>query len=159
MQTVVDRYPQAKLLIVGEGKMKEELVKLTQALGIKSSVFFIPEVYDTAPILSALDLFVMPSLKEGLGLALMEAMASGLPVIASNVGGIKSLIEDGHSGLLTEPGNSEQLSKAIIDLLKDQQKREFLGNNASDFIAQNFPQEKMVLETEKVYLECLNAKD
>lgn len=159
MQMVIDKYPQAKLLIVGDGRMKDELLKLSRNLGIKGSVFFKTEVYDTASVLSSIDIFVMPSLKEGLGLALMEAMAGGLAVVGSNVGGIKSLIQDGYSGLLTEPGNIEQLSKAIIDLLNDAKKREFLGNNARGYITKNFSQEKMVLETEKAYLECLNAKD
>lgn len=159
MQTVIDKYPQAKLLIVGEGKMKDELLKLSRNLGIKNKVFLRTEACDTASVLSSIDIFVMPSLKEGLGLALMEAMAFGLAVIGSNVGGIKSLIQDGHSGLLAEPGNIEQLSAAIIDLLNDAKKREFLGNNARDYITKNFSQEKMVLETEKAYLECLSAKD
>jgi glycosyltransferase involved in cell wall biosynthesis len=158
MRDVLDKIPNAQLLIVGEGKMKEELVKLVKSLDIGKSVFFIPEVNDTKDVLSVMDLFVMPSLKEGLGLALMEAMASGLCVIATAVGGIKSLIQDGYNGLLVRPKDAQQLSEAISALLRDGQKREYLGRNAQNFIRQNFPLEKMVRETEEVYLECLGVK-
>lgn len=159
MKKVIDKYPQASLLIVGEGKMKPELLRLTRELGIERKVFFMPEVYDTVGVLSAMDLFVMPSLKEGLGLALMEAMASGLAVIGSNVGGIKSLIKDGENGLLAEAADSKGLSEAIMLLLEDRERRKFLGNNAQIFIARHFSQEKMVSQTEEAYAQCLRTKD
>jgi glycosyltransferase involved in cell wall biosynthesis len=111
---------------------------------------------DTQEILSALDLFVLPSLKEGLGLALMEAMACGLCVIGSDVGGIKSLIQDRYNGLLVRPADSRELSYAILELLQNPDRAESLGTNARIFINQNFSKEQMVLETEKVYLECLS---
>jgi glycosyltransferase involved in cell wall biosynthesis len=74
MAQVLKNIPDAQLLIVGDGKMKQELLSLTLRLGIEKSVFFIPSVLDTQEVLSLMDIFVMPSLKEGLGLALMEAM-------------------------------------------------------------------------------------
>lgn len=159
MKQVIDEIPDAQLLIVGEGKMKDELVKLTKALGIEKNVFFLPEVEDTREVLSAMDLFVLPSLKEGLGLALMEAMASGLAVIGSDIGGIRSLIQDGKTGLLAKVADSQDLAAKIIALLKAPQMRKILSRTAQDFIAQNFSQEKMVQETERVYSECLSAKD
>ena len=158
MGNVLEKIPNAQLLIVGEGKMKEGLLRLVKSLGIEKSVFFIPEVDDTKDVLSVMDLFVMPSLKEGLGLSLMEAMASGLCVIGTDVGGIKSLIRDGYTGLLVRPKDTEQLSRAILELLGDEQKRKYLGQNAQTFISQNFSLEKMIRETEEVYLECLGAE-
>ncbi len=158
MSNVVERIPDAKLLIVGEGKMKNELVKLVKSLGIEKSVFFLPEVNDTKDVLSVMDLFVMPSLKEGLGLSLMEAMASGLCVIATAVGGIKSLIRDGYNGLLVRPKDTQQLSNAVLELLGDEQKRKYLGQNGQTFIRQNFSLEKMVQETEEAYLRCLGEE-
>ena len=158
MQEVIAGIPQAQLLIVGEGRMREKLVNLTKEAGLEKSVFFLPSVMDTQEVLSNMDLFVLPSLKEGLGLALMEAMACGLAVIGSDVGGIKSLIQDRYNGLLVRPADIRELSYAILELLQNPDKAKSLGNNARIFINQNFSQEKMVLETEKVYLECLNAK-
>jgi len=156
MQVVLEKIPGAQLLIVGEGKMRNELENLSRNIGIEKSVFFISSVIDTTGVLSIMDLFVLPSLKEGLGLSLMEAMACGLAVIGSDVGGIRSLIQDGYNGLLVKPADTEAIAAKILELLKDKEKRESLGDNARFFIKQNFSQEKMVLETERVYLECLN---
>ncbi len=159
MQEVISRYPLAQLLIVGEGRMKEELLNLTRALGLEKNIFFIPPVIGTEAILSVMDVFVLPSSKEGLGLALMEAMAYALPVIGSRVGGITSLIQDGCNGLLVNPGDILGLSLAILKLLQNPDKAKALGGAARIFIGQNFSQEKMALETEKLYLECLGAKN
>jgi glycosyltransferase involved in cell wall biosynthesis len=159
MQQVIAQIAPAQLLIVGEGRMKDKLVSLVKNMGIEKSIFFLPSVMDTAEILPALDLFVLPSTKEGLGLALMEAMACGLCVIGSAVGGIKSLIQDSYNGLLVELADVQGLSDAILELLRNPDKAKSLGNNARAFIEQNFSQEKMVLETQEVYRECLNATD
>jgi len=143
--------PQVKLLIIGEGKMFSQLIDLTKQLGIEDKVFFINSVMDTRRVLAIMDLFVMPSLKEGLGLALMEAMASGLPVIGSNVGGIKTLIADGYNGLLVEPADVPGLAQAITVLINDPEKRKAFGANASIFIQKNFSLKKMLDQTEEVY--------
>ncbi|MBU3958257.1 MAG: glycosyltransferase family 4 protein [Candidatus Omnitrophica bacterium] len=158
MKTVLEKIPDAQLLIVGEGKMEKELKALVQKLKIENNVNFVPSVYETPEILSIMDLFVMPSLKEGLGLSLIEAMAQGLAVIGSDVGGIRSLIKHDYTGILVEPRDSNQLSSEIINLLRDAQKRKFLGAQAQSFVSQNFSGEQMATETEGVYSECLNAK-
>ncbi|MDD4980292.1 MAG: glycosyltransferase family 4 protein [Candidatus Omnitrophica bacterium] len=159
MQAVIAEITDAQLLIVGDGRMKEKLINLTKSLGLKKNIFFFPSVTDTRGVLSAMDLFVLPSTKEGLGLALMEAMASGLSVIGSDIGGIKSLIQDGYSGLLTRPANTQDLSCAILELLRHPDKTASFSSHARVFIEQNFSQEKMALETEKVYLKCLGIKE
>lgn len=159
MKAVLVFSPDAQLLIAGEGRMEKELNRLTESLSIGKSVFFMPEALDTRDILSAIDIFVMPSLKEGLGLALMEAMSSGLAVIGSSVGGIKTLIKDGENGLLVNPGDSLGIAKAIIDLLSDPDKASSLGANARKYITAEFSEEKMVLKTEELYLEYLRGGD
>jgi len=156
---VLNNYPQAKLLIVGEGKMKVRLVKLVEDLGIDKNVVFIPGISDTREALSVMDVFVMPSLQEGLGLALMEAMSMGLAVIGSDVGGIKTLIQDKQNGFLVKPADHQALAQALIVLLADAGKREALGLKARKFISLNFSQDKMISKTLEVYSECLSAKD
>jgi len=158
MKPVLELYPDVQLLIAGTGKMEKELKRLTESLNIKKSVFFMPVALDTRVILSAIDIFVMPSLKEGLGLALMEAMASGLAVIGSRVGGIKTLIIEGKNGLLFEPADTQGLKEAILTLLADPEKREALAREANEFITKNFSKDKMVLETERVYLDIINER-
>jgi glycosyltransferase involved in cell wall biosynthesis len=159
MKIVLVDFPDAQLLIAGEGKMEKELKRLSESLSIGKSVFFVTERLDTRDILSAIDIFVMPSLKEGLGLALMEAMSSGLAVIGSAVGGIKTLIKDGENGLLVNPEDSPGIAKAIIDLLFDSNKASSLGANARKYIAAEFSEEKIVLKTEELYQECLRKKE
>ncbi len=158
MKYILSAVPQAKLFIVGDGREKEALLQQVNKLEISTKVIFHPEVSDTEDVLSLMDIFVMPSLKEGLGLSLMEAMAWGLAVVASDIGGIRSLVQDGRNGLLAKPADSRDLAEKILSLLESREKREMLGRQAEEFIAQNFSQEKMVLETEREYLECLKEK-
>ncbi|MFH1441204.1 MAG: glycosyltransferase family 4 protein [Candidatus Omnitrophota bacterium] len=155
MKKVLEKNPEAQLFIVGEGRMKDKIISLIKKLNIEKQAVIIPSVADTAAVLPIIDLFVMPSLKEGLGLSLMEAMAAGLAVIGSDVGGIKSLIQHNHTGLLVKPADSQGLSNAILELLDDSQKRKTLGDNAREFIARNFSAEQMVNFTEKAYNDCL----
>jgi len=155
METVLAQFPATQLLIVGEGKIKGRLAGLSQKLGISKQVAFVPNILDTVDALCVMDIFVLPSLKEGLGLSLMEAMALGRAVIGSNIGGIKTLIADNISGLLVEPKTVSPLADAIIKLLRDPVKRQVYGSNAKVFIRENFSEEKMVLETERLYSECV----
>lgn len=158
MVPVLAKFPCAKLFVVGEGREKDNLVKLADELGISRSIMFTPRVSDTRDILSVTDIFVMPSLKEGLGLALMEAMASAKAVIGSDVGGIKALIRHNHTGLLVKPADSQAIASAILELLSDPGKGKALGDRARIFIRDNFSQGRMADETERVYKACLNAK-
>jgi len=151
MQQVVKIFPAAKLFIIGEGKMQNALIKEVDLLGIKENVLFIPQVSNTQEMLAAMDVFVMPSLQEGLGLALMEAMAQGLPVVGCAVGGIKTLIQDKRNGLLVAPADSAALAQAIIALLGDALLRRALGAQAREFIIANFSKEEMVDKTEIIY--------
>ena len=153
MKEVLGTFPDARLLIVGDGKMKQDLVALARRLGITQNVYFIPSVKEARDILAVMDLFVMPSLAEGLGLSLIEAMAAGLAVIGSDIGGIRSLIKDGYNGLLVKPAEPTELSSAILGLLRDKTRPSLLGAHAQEFIRQHFSQEDMLGETEKLYLE------
>lgn len=151
IQKVIKTFPSIKLLIVGQGKMKDLLIKEVDLFGIKNNVIFLSEANNTKDILSAIDIFVMPSLQEGLGLALMEAMAQGLAVIGSSVGGIKTLIQNQENGLLVRATDVEGLAKAIIQLLQDPNLRSNLGSKARKFIIKNFSKEKMVDKTVEFY--------
>lgn len=159
MKNILEKLPKAQLLIIGEGKMHGQLTQLCKQLRIQESVKFIPSLVDTQDVLSVMDVFAMPSIKEGLGLSIMEAMASGLAVVASNVGGIRSLITNEVNGLLVEPANIEQLSWAILELLLDYKKAKSLGSQARDYIEKNFSQDKMVQLTEELYLTCQDTKN
>ncbi|MFA6216863.1 MAG: glycosyltransferase family 4 protein [Candidatus Omnitrophota bacterium] len=159
MKLVSARIVNARLLIIGEGKIKKDLMDLCDSLAISDKIIFLPNVLETVRFLSIMDVFVMPSLHEGLGLSLMEAMALGLAVIGSDVGGIKSLIQHNSNGLLVKPADPAELSCAIIALLEDQKRREQLAFRGQSFIRENFSQSKMAAQTQRVYEECLNIKN
>jgi len=154
MKEVLLVYPNAQLLIAGEGRMEIGLKRLARDLNINRSVHFVSNAIDTRKIISALDLFVLPSLQEGLGLALMEAMSMGLAVVGSAVGGIKTLIQDRHNGLLVRPGDSLAIAQAITSLISDPDLALNLGENARKYIIKEFSLEKMILGTERVYQSC-----
>ena len=151
--SVVEKIPTANLLIVGEGKTETDLKILVRKLNLEHRVKFLPIVDKTPKILSLLDIFVMPSLQEGLGLAVMEAQAMGLAVIASRVGGLPNLIKDGETGLLVSVQDKDALAAAIITLLSDRMKAKQMGEAGRRFIERNFSSDQMV---EKI-LQCYQS--
>ena len=155
MKIVLEKFPSAKLLVVGEGKMYNVLVNLAKDMNIEKSVKFILHTDDTRVELAMMDIFVMPSLAEGLGLALMEAMACGKAVVGTDVGGIKSLIKNNVNGLLVKPADPESLAGAITQLISEPEKAKIYAREAARFISDNFSLNKMCDETEGVYLECV----
>ncbi|MDD4909777.1 MAG: glycosyltransferase family 4 protein [Candidatus Omnitrophica bacterium] len=156
MPQVLSELPEAQLFIVGEGRERGRLDKIISKLGLKEKTVIMPSVANTSEVLAAMDVFVMPSLQEGLGLALMEAMAAGLPIAASNIGGIPALIKNAETGLLVEPKDTAGLARAITFLLKNRDEAYLMAHKARDFVRENFSLEKMARETENVYKECVS---
>jgi glycosyltransferase involved in cell wall biosynthesis len=158
MKALLERHPDVQLLIVGEGPMERRLTGLVRSLKIEKNVVFVPTVDGTARTLSIIDLYVLPSLKEGLGLSLMEAMAAGIPCIGSDVGGIRDLIRSGTNGILVRPADPAGLSAAIQELLSDPARARSMGEQAHMFINRYFSQAEMLQRTEEVYRECVQTK-
>ena len=155
MKEILKVKPETQLLLVGDGPEKERLVNQVKELGIENRVFFSPSTLDTSMALSVMDVFVFPSLMEGLGLAIIEAQAMGLPVVASNVGGIYTLIKDGLNGFLVRPRESQALAEAIVKLLRDKNLAEEFSRQAKLQARSKFNLEKMVEGIEKVYEQTL----
>jgi len=151
MHGVLRHVPNAKLLLVGEGKMEGELRTMVKRLELDEHVRFFSVVNHTREMLPLFDIFAMPSRQEGLGLSIMEAQATGLPVIATRVGGIPSLIEDGKTGILIEPENSEALAEAIVKLFEDEDRLGMIGSAGRKFIQQNYSSDTMVDKTIALY--------
>ncbi len=156
MPDILKHFSNAQLMIVGEGKTEALLKKLVADLSLSRSVHFCPIVNKTAEILPAFDVFVMPSRQEGLGLSVMEAQAAGLPVVASNVGGIPMLIKDLETGILTEPENSQALAEKVVFVLSHPDKAKALGEAARHFVEKNFHSSIMTEKTIQVYKKVLN---
>lgn len=157
MPAVAAAFPDVSFLIVGEGRMKEAIIARAKELGVLDRLYLKDSVPDTRQTLWAMDVFVMPSLSEGLGLSLMEAMSCGLPSAGSDVGGIRSLIRHGDNGLLVKPADPAALAEAVKTLLADERKAAALGCRAREYISAGFSLEGMVSGTEEVYKECLHG--
>ncbi|HSG86018.1 MAG TPA: glycosyltransferase [Candidatus Limnocylindrales bacterium] len=145
--------PNAYLLVVGEGSRQEELEAQAAALGIADRVVFTGRRDDMPAVTAALDVAVLPSYREAQGLTILEAMALSRPVVASAVGGIPEMIEDGVSGLLVEPHNPDALAAALTRLLVDHPYADVLARNAHDMVHERFCVELMVHAIEAIYDE------
>lgn len=121
-----------KLLIIGEGSRRQALEELSKKLGLSENIKFLGQIQnkEIPKYLAISDCFILPSLQEGFGIAVLEAQASKVPVIASNVGGISDIIEDGKTGVLIEPKDSEQIAQAVIKMFSDQNFGKVLTKNA-----------------------------
>lgn len=143
-----------QLLMVGEGIYRDRIEALVDELGLTERVKMTGYYNQVENIYSISDVLCVPSLMEGLGLVILEAMYFRVPVIASNTGGIPEIIEDGHNGILIEPRDFKALGKAIKQVLEDTVLREKLIDNGQATV-QAFTQENMARQVEKVYAELL----
>lgn len=148
-------HPNLHLLLVGSGDRRRELEDLVAQRGLADAVTFAGERRDVPACLAALDVFVLPSLNEGMGRALIEAMAAGRPVIASRVGGVPALIEERRNGLLVPPADPAALARALRELLRRPQWAKELGGAASMAIGPRFGARAMVEAIESVYEDAL----
>jgi len=127
---VLQQHPDTYVVVAGGGELEPALKKEAGELGITSHVRFLGERKDIPDLLRSADVFVFPSLWEGQGIVLFEAMFSGLPIVASRTGGIPDVIENERTGLLCEPGNADELARALIRILGDESLRERLTTEA-----------------------------
>ncbi len=153
--SLIQRYPQLQVLLVGDGPSREDLIRLAYHLGLEKRVILSHPLEDTRVALSAMKVFVAPALEEGFGLSIVEAMAAGVPVVASNVGGPASIIESGKSGILVPPADSEAIGKAVDALLGDPAKRDEMRRAGRERALKDFDIKRVVQEVEAVYLRDL----
>jgi glycosyltransferase involved in cell wall biosynthesis len=140
-----------------DGSYARELKELIAANNLSSRVEVIESRVDIADFLSRLDLLVSASHSEAFGLAIVDGMAAGVPVVATATGGASEIIDDGKTGRLTPIGNFEEMAKCILELLADAEQRERLSAAARDMVAQEFSLERMISETEDVYRAALSG--
>jgi glycosyltransferase involved in cell wall biosynthesis len=131
---ILKQFPKARFIIVGDGPYREELTSLSRRLGIESSVRFLGQREDMPGIYRSLDVFVLPSFNEGMPVTLLEAMAAGIPSIATRVGAVPSVIDDRRTGLLVEQGRVEPLQSALVELLNAPQLQLTLGGNGQAWV-------------------------
>ncbi len=150
---VNDKNPLLKLEIVGDGKIKPDLLKKAKRLNLLKNVTFLGSLppSNVISILNDWDLFILPSLWEGFGIVILEAMAMQLAVIATKIGGIKEIVKDGETGILVNPKNPKKMANAILLLLNDETKRLTMGKAGQKRILENFSLYEKTKQLEKIY--------
>lgn len=140
-----------KFIMIGAGENQSKLEHRITTLGLQNSVFLAGFIRDANQYLKAFDIFILPSVKEGLPYTIIEAMSAGLPIVATSVGGMPDLITDWGNGLLVPPKNPEALAQKIEVLLANRSLREQIGQKARQNIEEKFGLKKMLDETVNLY--------
>jgi len=154
MKDVVEVIPEACLWVVGEGPLKSELEEEVRNLGINNNVAFLGKRNDVPKLLAQSDCFVLSSIREGVPLSILEAMASGLPVVATRVGGIEEMVIDHENGILCQDQNPEELVKGIKYVLEDSKRAKSLGLNGRRIFEEKFSQKIMLEKLDELYEKC-----
>jgi glycosyltransferase involved in cell wall biosynthesis len=152
---VVAQRPDTEFLIAGSGPEEQNLRRLARELGLARNVTFLSSGHDFTSALAAMDIFCLPSLRQGLGTIMLEAMALGRPVIASGVGGVCSIIRSPQIGLVVPPSDSARLAERMIELLNDPVRARALGESGRQLVCDEFTASRMVAETAALYREVL----
>jgi len=146
-------FPTLHCLIVGDGDQRQFLELIARRLDIAGNVTFAGAVQDTAPYLALMEVFVMSSLMEGLGLAILEAFAAGKPVVATRVGGIANVIRDRENGIFVPPGSGRDIAIATDILLSDKTLAQSLAKSGRKTVEDQFSLERMAGNIEKLYMD------
>jgi len=154
LREILKKKPSIQLVFVGDGKERSKIVALTEELNLSDNVVFVSTQLNTADVLSIIDVFMFtPKRKEGLGIALLEALASGRAVVATNVGGISNVIEDNINGFLVPPSRPEELVEPVLRLLEDRGLYKRMSHTARQKVIEKFSIEGMVDRVQALYRE------
>ncbi len=152
---ICPEFPQASFVVVGDGPLRSSLEARVRELGMTGRFLFAGERNDVDQIYRSFNVYVLPSFEEGMPMALLEAMAAGLPVVATKVGGVPDLVCDPSVGTLIEPGDPTALATGIRDLLSDQSQRELMGSNARRRVEEQFSAAAMARNYVELYQVAL----
>lgn len=156
-RTVVETLPDTKFVLVGDGPRRSFLEQMTIELGIERNVIFTGQTPKATKLTACADVFAITSEYEGLGVAILEAMALEVPVVATRVGGIPEIIDDEVSGLLVDPRNPDGIATSIVRLLTDADLSGRLTNSAKLNVDQNFSAERMAGKTADFYTTLIQT--
>jgi glycosyltransferase involved in cell wall biosynthesis len=151
-------HPASQLLLVGEGSLRDEVVRLVQARGLGERIRLLGVRRDVPEVLSAADGYVLSSAWEGMPVALLEAASVELPIVATRVGGVPEVVEDGSTGLLIPPGDPLALAEAMarIESLSSEA-RELMGRRGRLLIEERYGTDRILQMWDRIYSECANV--
>jgi len=153
MAQVVQEVTHARLIFIGDGPCRKDIEAAVEGFHLKNFVRFLGSRSDVIEMLQLMDLFVLPSISEGISLSLLEAMAAGLPVVATRVGGNPQVVQEMETGILVPPHSPSEMAKAILCLIGNSYKRRVMGLRARDRVQTYFSVERMVRDYKKLYGE------
>lgn len=151
MRTVAERVPSVRLVIVGDGELRQDLERACAKLGLEGRVCFLGYRPDAAQLMREFDIFVLPSLFEGLGMVFLEAMAAAKPIVATRISAIPEIVLDGETGLLVPPRDSAALAEALYELCANPGRGVQLGSRGRERLERVFTVEGMIEATARVY--------
>ena len=155
MQILHREFPDLRWLAVGDGTQRASLIAMAATMGLSDTVIWAGTRTDVGDLLAAMDLWVMSSVREGLPMALLEAMAAQKPIVATQVGGIPDAVRDGHEAVLVAPGDPEVLARAISRMLRESRRAEALASAARQRAITEYSIDRVARRIEDVYLQEL----
>lgn len=156
--TVVREFPEVRFVFAGDGESRPTFAAQVAQLGLEGKFKFLGRRSDIPEILASCDLAVLPSRAEGLPNAVLEYMAAGLPTIASRVGGVAELVQDGVTGLLVPAEDANALAGALLQFLRDPEQARQIASNGQRFAVENFSFERLIREIDELYAELLERR-
>lgn len=151
-------FPSARFIIAGEGSLRQSMEKSARELGLGDRVIFTGWIEDAREVMAVMDVMVMPSLNEAVGMALIEAQAQGVPVVATKVGGIPEVVVNNKTGILVQPSDAGGTAGAVCGLLADKARRADMGEAGKIWVYDRFSSEVMADKTSSLYMEILHSK-
>jgi len=155
---IAKKFPGARFVVVGEGSLRPAMQKRAVELGLAGKVIFTGWIQDMCEIMPALDVMVMPSLNEAVGMVLIEAQAQGIPIVATKVGGIPEVVINNKTGVLVPPSDPAGIAEAVCGLLADKPKRLEMGSAGKMWVYDKFSAKAMADKTSALYMELLHLK-
>jgi len=147
---VIKRVPSV-LIMVGDGPDRVDAESEARELGVQDSVFFLGKIEAVAPLLAGADLFLLPSNSESFGLSALEALACGVPVIGTDVGGLPEVVRDGETGALRAPGDVDGMAEAAVEILSDRDRWRSMSERGAADARQRFSLDEIVAAYEAFY--------
>ena len=154
-QVVAEAVPQARFLVVGDGELREELEVYARDLRLDGKVLFTGWRRDLPCLYADLDVVALTSINEGTPVSLIEALAAGVPVVATAVGGVPDVVVDGETGCLVEAGDVKGLAEAIIELLRNPERAKEMGSAGREAVYPRFAAQTLIANVEGLYAELL----
>ena len=158
MRLALEDISEIKLWVIGDGPLREELKKEVKDLGIEKSVIFFGKKNNIPELLGKTSVFVLSSLREGLPVSLVEAMASALPVIGTDTGGIPEIVRNKENGYIVPPCDERALCKAILDMFSNEEKLEKMGQRSRELFERSFSLKHMSNQLDVLYMNLMKKK-